>query len=30
MAKVELRSQGKTREEAFAKLVKAMNNYLTL
>lgn len=29
MAKVELKAQGKTREEAFAKLVRAMNNYLT-
>ena len=27
--KVELRAEGKTYEEAFRKLVKAMNNYIT-
>lgn len=29
MAKIELRAQGSTREEAFTKLVKSMNIYLT-
>ena len=29
MAKIELKAQGKTREEAFGKLAKAMNTYLT-
>lgn len=27
--KVELRAEGKTYKEAFSKLVKAMNNYIT-
>ena len=27
--KVELQAEGKTYEEAFSKLVKAMNNYIT-
>lgn len=27
--RVELRAEGKTYEEAFSKLVKAMNNYIT-
>lgn len=29
MAKIELKAQGKTREESFSKLVRAMNTYLT-